>query len=165
MVRMLRITTPIIKGIGSVKARYCEDALDGFQLPNVWLLTSIEDQASADERIPHLLRTPAAVRGVSCEPLLGPVSFRWALWRGLAKEPGETVDHLDGLRQLDWVICGSESGPGRRETDLEWVRTIRDQCIEASVPFFLKQLHVSGEKISMPYLDGREWNEMPEMGT
>ncbi len=124
------------------------EAAISWPLPNVWLLTSIEDQRSADERIPHLLQTPAAVRGVSYEPALGPVDLA-------------AVDCPGAKGLLDWVICGSESGPGRRETDIEWVRTIRHQCVAANVPFFLKQLHVDGKKVSMPELDGREWNEMP----
>jgi protein gp37 len=104
---------------------------------NVWLGVSVEDQETADERIPLLLQTPAAVRFLSCEPLLGPITFRWAKWEPL-KRPGAT-DHLDGLRRLDWVIAGGESGPHARPSHPDWIRALRDQCAEASVPFFFKQ--------------------------
>ena len=114
-------------------------------LPNVWLGVSVEDQATADERIPHLLRTPAAVRFVSYEPALGPVDFTnldptgtqsemeahgWsALWK----------DNPIGRAWLDWIICGGESGPGARPMHPDWPRSVRDQCDEAGVPFFFKQ--------------------------
>lgn len=104
-------------------------------LPNVWLGTSVEDQARADERIPHLLTTPAAVRFLSCEPLLGPVTFRWAEW-----VPGIYGNHLDGLKGIDWVIVGGESGPSARRMQTAWAQTIVDQCRAASVPVFVKQL-------------------------
>lgn len=112
---------------------------EGWPLPNVWLGTSVEDQRWADVRIPKLLETPAAVRFLSCEPLLGPVSFRWARWQPLSREPGGRTDHLDGLRRLDWVIVGGESGPGARPMHPDWARSIRDQCVAAGVPFFFKQ--------------------------
>jgi len=89
-------------------------------LPNVWLGTSVENQETADERIPWLLKCPAAVRYVSAEPLLGPVSFR-------------------GKRGINWVIVGGESGPGARPMHPDWARSIQDQCQAASVPFFFKQ--------------------------
>lgn len=110
-------------------------------LPNVWLGVTAEDQARADERIPHLLSTPAAVRFVSAEPLLGRLTFRWALWESWHDASGKprTVNHLDGLRRLDWIIVGGESGPGARPTHPDWVREIRDQCDEAGVAFHFKQ--------------------------
>lgn len=103
---------------------------------------SIEDQKTADARIPILLRTPAAVRFVSAEPLLGPVSFRWACWDDWKDGNGARrpkVNHLDGLKKLDWVIVGGESGPGARPCHIDWIRSIRDQCQAAGVPFFFKQ--------------------------
>ncbi|RBO52637.1 phage Gp37/Gp68 family protein [Rhodovulum sp. BSW8] len=93
-------------------------------LPNVWLGTSIEDQAAADARTPHLLATPAAVRFVSAEPLLGAMDLR----RYLSVVPG-----------LDWVIVGGESGPRARPMHPDWVRGLRDQCQAAGVAFFFKQ--------------------------
>lgn len=106
-------------------------------LPNVWLGTSVEDQEAANERVPELLDTPAAVRFLSCEPLIDRVSFRWAPWVSV---DGSSINHLDGLRPLDWVIVGGESGPQAREMELDWAREIVDQCQRAGVPVFVKQL-------------------------
>lgn len=106
-------------------------------LPNVWLGTSIHDQAIADLRIPHLLASPAAVRFVSAEPLLGPVDIgapvRFALFSG------KIVPIGDGTKPLSWVIVGGESGPGARPMHIDWVRSLRDQCVSAGVAFFFKQ--------------------------
>lgn len=111
--------------------------------PNVWLGTSVENQRYAELRIPHLLATPAAVRFLSIEPLLGPISLRWAKWhdyyRDGWRERGEVQDEYDGARRLDWVIVGGESGPGARPMHPAWVRTLRDHCTAAGVPFFFKQ--------------------------
>ncbi|WP_323021224.1 phage Gp37/Gp68 family protein [Pararhodobacter sp.] len=96
-------------------------------LPNVWLGTSIEDQATADARIPHLLATPAAVRFVSAEPLLGPVDLTGYL---------PDLDCGDGL---DLAIVGGESGPGARPMHPDWPRALRDQCVAAGTAFFFKQ--------------------------
>lgn len=113
-------------------------------LPNVWLGVSVEDQAAADERIPELLRTPAAVRFLSCEPLLGPVDLERWLWKPCADgfdfftgEPA--LGDMEARGDLNWVIAGCESGPGARPADAAWYRSLRDQCAEAGVPFFLKQ--------------------------
>jgi protein gp37 len=103
---------------------------------HVWLGTTVEDAVRRDLRVPRLIAVPGvAVRFVSCEPLLGPVSFRWAKWEGIRGH-----NHLDGLRQLDWVIVGGESGPHHRPMNLDWVRSIRDECDAAGVPFFFKQV-------------------------
>lgn len=115
-------------------------------LPNVWLGVSAEDQARADERIPDLLETPAAVRFVSAEPLLGPLEID--VW--LRRSPSTaflagmvTADMPDwtriGSTALDWIIVGGESGPGARPMHPNWARDIRDQCSDAGVPFFFKQ--------------------------
>lgn len=104
-------------------------------LPNVWLGVTAEDQARADERIPHLLTTPAAVRFVSAEPLLGPIDFHSALCR----ETGSCPTCPRCLGGLDWVIVGGESGPSARPTHPDWVRSIRDQCAAADVAFHFKQ--------------------------
>jgi hypothetical protein len=106
-------------------------AADGIA-PNIWLGTSVEDQRAADERIPHLLATPAEVRFISAEPLLGPLDVR----RFLADVDGTM---LDGPR-LDWVIVGGESGSRARPMDLAWARSLVRQCRAASVPVFVKQL-------------------------
>ncbi|MDV2503054.1 MAG: phage Gp37/Gp68 family protein [bacterium] len=116
---------------------------------NVWLGVSVEDQPTADERIPHLLEIPAAVRFLSVEPLLGPVDLSECLSKVVHLATGSrfafgTSPHgppSGGLQPgVDWVIAGGESGPGARACHLDWLRSIRDQCAHAGVPFFLKQL-------------------------
>lgn len=101
-------------------------------LPNVWIGTSVEDQQRAEERLPHLLRCPAALRFVSAEPLLEEVDLsRWLdASRGTATRPHAW---------LQWVIVGGESGPGARPFDLAWARKIRDQCAAAGTAYFFKQ--------------------------
>lgn len=110
-------------------------------LPNVWLGVSVENQAAADERIPLLLKTPASVRWVSAEPLLGPVSFRWAQWtaQSTSKHKDGSRWHLDGLLGISWVVVGGESGVRARPMHPLWARDLRDQCAAAGVPFLFKQ--------------------------
>jgi len=112
-----------------------ESALS-WPLRNVFLGVSVENQATADERIPHLLRCPAAVRWVSAEPLLGPISL---VGTGIL-----------ACGDAGWVVVGGESGPRARPCDLGWIRSIRDQCRAAGVPVFVKQLG------RHPVADGRE---------
>lgn len=107
---------------------------------NVWIGTSVEDQRRADERIPHLLKIPADVRFLSCEPLLGPVDFTPPEFRGT------NVNKHDWLQDLDWVIVGGESGPNARPMHPDWARGIRDACRYRtdmgrpwSLPFLFKQ--------------------------
>ena len=112
----------------------------GWPLPNVWLGVSVEDQRAADERIPHLLKVPAAVRFLSCEPLLGPVNLKlhsvlFGNKGGVGSINGEVV-RFPGF---DWVIAGGESGHGARPAHPDWFRSLRDQCQAAEVPFFFKQ--------------------------
>lgn len=103
--------------------------------PNVWLGVSVEDQASADERIPLLVRTPAAVRWISAEPLLGPIDITPWLREVTASDPRNPLIHA----KLDWAVVGGESGPGARPMHPDWVRSLRNQCGAAGVPFFFKQ--------------------------
>ena len=110
--------------------------------PNVQLGVSVEDRQRAEERIPLLRATPATVRFLSCEPLLGPLGA------------------LD-LEGIHWVIVGGESGPGARPMDPDWVREIRDQCVAAGVPFFFKQWGGVQKSRAGRELDGRTWDEMP----
>lgn len=122
-------------------------------LPNVWLGVSAEDQPRLDERVPELLATPAAVRFLSLEPLLGPIDFnppaenayrmlsRWYGPNGF-DESGSQPERTrrEGMfPRVDWVIVGGESGPGARPMHPEWARSIRDQCQAAGVPYFFKQ--------------------------
>lgn len=101
--------------------------LPAWPLPNVWLGVSVEDQDRANLRIPALIDTPAAVRWLSCEPLLGPVDLRRTDKDAL----------VDG--GIDWVVVGGESGHGARPMAPHWARDLRDQCTSAGVPFFFKQ--------------------------
>ena len=126
-------------------------------IANVWLGTSIEDQPTADRRIQFVLDTPAVVRFVSLEPILGPVNLRELdTLKGLNPDRVETKFHprirhdaLTGLTSamdeyttpaLDWVIVGGESGPDARPCDVAWIRSIVEQCKAASVPVFVKQM-------------------------
>lgn len=143
--------------------------LPAWPLPNVWLGVSVEDQARADERIPVLLDTPAAVRWISAEPLLGPVdlqhieveapgrTFRNALTgAGLGRTDGPFVPLADLESRLDWVVVGGESGPGARPMHPDWARPLRDQCAAAGTPFLFKQW---GDYLPQDQTDasGLEW--------
>ena len=152
-------------------------------LPNVILMTSVEDQATADERIPLLLRTPAALRGISLEPMLGPVDLKNYIGQ-LYYHTGER-GRPRHAPSLDWVICGGESGPKARPMHPDWARSVRDQCGVVGVPFFFKQwggwrLFTPGDDEELPpglsarvftrvgkaagrELDGKFWNQMPEV--
>lgn len=139
-------------------AAWFEDHVN-WPLPNVWLGVSVEDQRRAEERIPDLLRTPAAVRWISAEPLLGPVDLS-AAWHGECALDSECWgdcawcakghpplhncqrgkgDWEKGRSGIDWVVAGGESGPGARPMHPDWARSLRDQCAAADVPFFFKQ--------------------------
>lgn len=149
-------------------AGWFEDHVN-WPLPNVWLGVSVEDQARADQRIPDLLATPAAVRWISAEPLLGPVNLqaldlgeiatngygmrrfeRDALSPWLTSIPAshgckpsekEAAPQMasSGHARLDWVVVGGESGPDARPMHPDWCRDLRDQCAAVGVPFFFKQ--------------------------
>ena len=108
---------------------------------NVWLGVSVEDQAAADERIPLLLQTPAAVRFLSVEPLLWPVDLSpWT--RPRWTDTGECApwgQNIQEPRRIDWVIVGGESGPGHRPCKVEWIESVVAQCRAAGVPVWVKQ--------------------------
>jgi protein gp37 len=113
-------------------------------LPNVWLGVSVEDQQRADERIPLLLRTPAAVRFVSYEPALGPVDF--TPWLHGSEDHGTPLSGartvggcVEWTPALDWIIVGGESGPGARRFDWRWAESVQAQTQAAGVAFFMKQ--------------------------
>lgn len=113
-------------------------------LPNVALGVSAEDQHWADIRLNALYDTPAAIRFLSAEPLLGAITLRGAT-----------------PAQLDWVIVGGESGPGARPMDADWVTEIRDQCVANEVAFFFKQWGGRTPKANGRQLEGRTWDQMP----
>lgn len=144
---------------------------------NVWAMTTAENQKQADERVPHLLRIPGVVRGLSCEPLIGPILLR------------ETEGYWGGLG-IDWVIVGGESGNGARPMHPDWARSLRDECADLCVSFHFKQWGEYGPdrgKLDVRYtpvnsgvamdepapmfkigkhaagriLDGRTWDEFP----
>jgi protein gp37 len=110
--------------------------------PNLWMGVSVED-ASTLFRVDDLRAVPAAVRFLSCEPLLG------------------RLDGLD-LTGIDWVITGGESGPDHRPLDPQAVRDIRDRCNAAGVPFFFKQWGGRTPKAGGRELDGHVWDQMPQ---
>jgi protein gp37 len=110
--------------------------------PNVWMGVSVESQRYLF-RLRHLAKVPAAVRFVSFEPLIGPIS-----------DPD--------LSAIHWAIVGGESGNGARPMKIEWARTIRDECNESGIPFFFKQWGGRTPKAGGRELDGRIWSELPE---
>ena len=124
-----------------------------------WLGTTVENQAMADERIPYLLKCPAAVRFLSIEPMLGPVNIL----------PWFDEDPLSSTAEKFWVIVGPETGPRRRSCDPEWIRGIVDQCAAAGVPCFVKAFGIyDGPKfrISKAPAEWPEWartREFPEV--
>jgi len=149
----------------------CHAGLDfcDWPLSNVWLGISAEDQRRADERIPDLLDTPAAVRFVSIEPQLGPVDLT-----RIAHQTGHPSYYQDAVagfisdtmqcqtNKIDWCIVGCESGPKRRPFNEDWARSLRDQCQAAGTAFFYKQRIETGRKVETPELDGRVWTQFPQ---
>ncbi|WP_256013174.1 phage Gp37/Gp68 family protein [Desertivirga xinjiangensis] len=136
---------------------------------NVWIGTSVENQEAAEQRIPHLIRVPAKVRFLSCEPLLGPLSLLhellqvgatgWLLSSLKLKHMRVEYPRL-GIKELpeqpfQWVIAGGESGPKSRPVHPDWIRSIKDQCETAGVPFFFKQW---GEYLPLSQWQGENIN-------
>ena len=158
-----------------------------FGLKNLWLGVTAENQEQANKRIPVLLQIPAAVRFVSVEPMLSPVDISLWFVSGYMEPPHDDV--------LNLVICGGESGPGARPLHPDWARSLRDQCQGAGVPFLFKQwgewlpqkewleqetnpdaernwvrvdgrrMYRVGKKSAGRLLDGRTWDEYPEVST
>jgi protein gp37 len=142
----------IARGVGPsavVPVPHLRPGAQWWPLANVWLGVSAEDQRRADERIPDLLATPAAIRFVSAEPLLGPIDFERI---PMPQDEGRECSALDGheiagmvgncvgyIPPLDWIIVGGESGPNTRPMHPDWARSIRDQCAAAGTAFFFKQ--------------------------
>ena len=160
--------------------------MNGTAPGNVWIGTTVEDQTRADERIPHLLRIPARVRFLSCEPLLGPVDL------AIGDPKHRTAESYHA--EIHWIIAGGESGPGARPMQSDWARSLRSQCAEAGIAFHFKQwgewlpqfqqmqeerkvnvlqthywpngasAHRVGKKAAGRLLDGIEHNAFPSVG-
>lgn len=173
-----------------IEGRTARQHSEVWPLPNVWLGTSVETQKWADIRIQHLIETPATVRFLSCEPLLGPV--RLCSCDGAAHQVQRhpflknPACPLHGQNRIDWVIVGGESGPGARPMHPDWARLLRDQCTVAGVPFLFKQwgewrwareaddaahemagastVQRVGKKAAGRELDGIVWDQYPEVG-
>lgn len=139
--------------------------------PNVWLGATVENQEEANRRIPALLLIPAKIHFLSCEPLLGPLDLTF-----IEREDQFELNALTGFdadiclpfRAIDWVICGGESAPDdrRRDMDIEWARSLRDQCDTAGVPFFFKQYSGRDQKAIKALgreLDGVVHDAYPEV--
>ena len=144
------------------------ERFDGWP-PNVWLGVSVESQDWA-WRIGTLLKIPAAIRFVSAEPLLGPLDIAEYLTgtpAGFTYEDSAGIERYDltgrCVSGIDWCITGGESGPKARPMDLDWARSLRDQCEDSEAAFFLKQLGGAGNKRggANAVLDGRTWTDMP----
>lgn len=138
------LPTAVIRLAGaSVRAERNTPDTPPWPLPNVWLGVSAEDQQRADERIPLLLQCPAAVHWASLEPLLGPIVLRHP-WFPVRVSEGHfncAGDYrMPTDNRLSWAVVGGESGPGARPCHLRWVTSLKDQCAEAGVKLFLKQL-------------------------
>lgn len=112
---------------------------------HVWLGITAETQRRFSERSLDIYAAASSVPFISAEPMLGPLNL------------------MPYMSWLKWVICGCESGPNARETKIEWVRDLRDQCISVNIPFFLKQLVIDGKLVTTPELDGQRWTQFPEV--
>lgn len=121
------------KAIDTVLTAFGINSFDPTLFPpqNIWIGTSCEDQATANQRIPILLQIPAAVHFLSCEPLVGPIT-------------------LPTTKGIDWLIAGGESGHGAAPMHPEWARSLRDQCAAANIPFFFKQWGAWVDNKNMP---------------
>jgi len=139
-------------------------------LPNLWLGVSVENQSAADERIPLLLQTPATLRFVSVEPMLEGINLSKYMFSSkpvtgsLFNNPITTsvreIAEISGLASLDWVICGGESGTNARPLHPDWVRSLRDQCASARLPFFFKQWG-QWEPFYDRDVDDPDWRNIP----
>ena len=138
---------------GSVRSAFVRATREALPWPlaNVWLGVSVEDQRTADERIPVLLELPAALRFVSYQPALGPVDFCFSAFNG--------ADSYQAMAGLGWIIVGGESGPGARPFDVAWARSTVEQCRAARVACFVKQLGAQAfEQVN--HRDGT-WSKRP----
>lgn len=153
--------------------RLLEDWIMGTAPANVWIGTTVEDQQRADERIPALLKIPARVRFLSCEPLLGPVNLTVSMPGGSPSYNSLKPYRPDYCKEpfqpsIHWVICGGESGPGARPMHPDWACSLRDQCAAAGVAFHFKQwgewiarsqyLYVGNESLVQAFVSGTKFH-------
>lgn len=132
-------------------------------LPNVWIGVTCENQKRANERIPILLKIPAVVHFVSYEPALGPITIA-PEWMGGYPESNYWAKYGPCSPRVDFWICGCETAPGARPMDEAWARSMKNQCVDSGVAFFLKAMMVNGKKVEMPELDGQVWDQIPSGG-
>jgi protein gp37 len=179
-VRMARLldATAFVQTVFDLAAKHHGADVLTWPMPNLWVGTSVETQQFADQRIPKLLKTPAATRFLSCEPLLGPLDLR--PWLPPARSTCTRADgpltdadrqavatfrhqlrRMAGRPAIDWVIAGGESGPGARPMRLDWVRTLRDQAADAGVAFFCKQLGSCWARDQHADPKGGDWTRWP----
>lgn len=142
--RLLAARAVAVERDASPLVAWLDEWLAGRPPGNVWVGATVGDQTEADRDVPKLLQVPARVRFLSIEPMLGPINIRrWLSPRQSPNADGYGGEHAPGwttdFTTVDWVICGGESGPGARPVNPEWVRSLRDQCQSASVPFLFKQ--------------------------
>jgi len=137
-------------------------------LRGVWLGVTVENQARADERIPLLLQTPAAVRWVSYEPALSAVDFSQWLpgyeWEAIGDGPNIVGTEMVPKAGLDWLVAGAETGPSARPADPTWFRFVRDRCAAAGVPFFYKgagTAMVHKKHFTYRLIGGQKWEQWP----
>lgn len=179
LMRNIRFQEMVSREVDSFPAWQRPETRVPWPLPNVWQGVSVEDQRSAEIRIPVLRATPAAVRFLSCEPLLAPVDL--LPWLKRVQVPACDQCHVPGpmdwqnghlwgrcrcachppIPGLDWVIVGGESGPNARPMAAEWVRALRDQCAAAGTPFLFKQWGGLTSNAGGRELDGRTWDQYP----
>jgi protein gp37 len=144
-------------------------------MKNLWLGVTAENQNMANYRVPLLLNTPAAKRFVSVEPMLTAVDLTHietltflgamtinAIVGAQWYKDVDTDRYNTACNKLDWVICGSEAGPGHREMNIEWARDLKNQCERYKVPFFFKQRYIGIKKVEMLTIDGVIWDQIPQ---
>lgn len=154
----------VLRPFRSRDPRYISFDYPAWPLSNVWLGVSTERQQEADARILRLLATPAAVRFISAEPLLGPIDLAAVNRANVVS--GWNALRNTGANKLDWVIVGGESGHDARPMQVEWADQIVEQCREAGVPCFVKQLGAlplsDGYPLELKNKKGGEWSEWPD---
>lgn len=146
---------------------------NGKPLPNLWIGVTVETWRSADKRVESLYKIPAVKRFLSVEPMLDSINLHCVSWaesnRGYAdittgrtefEEVAKRPHAAPPVQPIDWVICGGETGRGARPMNPEWVRSLRDECNVAGIPFFFKSWGWASLETGR-LLDGRGWNEMP----